>query len=64
MTLSAWRRPSNTICAAASRVERRLEVRDVGQHEVLAGEVHQEAVVAHQPVAGCLARPAARGRRR
>ena len=34
----------------AEGVERRLEVRDVGQHDVLAGEVHQEAVVADQSV--------------
>ena len=62
MTASAWRRPSNTMRPVCERVERRLEVRDVREHEVLAGEVHQEAVVAHEPVRRAALAPAARGR--
>ena len=34
----------------AQRIERRLEVRHVRQHEVLAGKVHQETVVTHESV--------------
>ena len=35
---------------AGERIERRLDVRHVGQHEIATGEMHQEAVVPHEAI--------------
>ena len=44
------RAPRDDHASGLQGVERRLEMRDVGQHEVPAGKVHQEPVVTDEAV--------------